>query len=808
MLLIAPLWWCRLAGKLVASLGDEWRRDEERRASEALHDAAETRRKLARHGVRLAHLAHELSHARERMSALRAALGPVDTFAVCVDDLRESTNRHVKDAARSVEVRGALRQAEADLVAASTSVARGRRSAVKIEILLGGEADLVQELQHGQSQQQALEKTMRRRSEQLRLAHLKASAAEHRAYHQLMHHRNALAPLVPPPRPTAARNLLASPPSEPELAGLVAGSGATPDAEPRPRKHRKHAPPSEREGDAGLVPTAGGDHDTGDDGDSAAMGGMEDGDDEEHIAVRLEARTLLAAPPPPTPPPTPAHQMPALLTVRADELLFDSAAAESVSRDIARTALAASADLALAASSVHAGYRFGSRAGCALGDDASALGDDASAAAADFLDEAKAALQVVGGGAPPTDHGHLGCPDHTERKGHEWHGLQSIDGASAVPANAAAALGMLLEQTARVLTRVDDDVTALSAKQDKARTSLRAAHRDALRHALHMSDEAAALDAERMALGERRAAADREVRELRDEIARAREPLTVIDGALASRCREACEQLHEAERLGVVIHARCEGGARLMRAAHERISLNVGGVPFETSLATLCSQPSVLSTMLTSSAAAPRDARGAIFLDRDASRFRHVLAFLRTGALPTGARHEALQRELLAEAKWLQMPPLISALESELDVREPRGLQLKRVSREAALGATCGDFERLLELLYTEAASCARRGLHQCQVGFTQSKLVHGRRYRSDVDSLWDATVSDEGLHRLLSSSAAQELLLSRLTEDNMTAQMKSLSKSEASHGEGGGRGRQWVSTTSHVLTVVIRATS
>lgn len=148
------------------------------------------------------------------------------------------------------------------------------------------------------------------------------------------------------------------------------------------------------------------------------------------------------------------------------------------------------------------------------------------------------------------------------------------------------------------------------------------------------------------------------------------------------------------------------------------------------------------------------------------------------------------------------MGSLVSVLEAELGTREPRGHELMRVSRDAALGDTRGDFDRLLELIYTETASCARRGLQNCALGFPQKKSVHGRIFHSDVDGLWDATVHDETLHRLLSSSSTQELLLSRLMEDSMHATIRSLSKSEAAHGE---RSQQWVSTTSHVILVAIR---
>ena len=47
-------------------------------------------------------------------------------------------------------------------------------------------------------------------------------------------------------------------------------------------------------------------------------------------------------------------------------------------------------------------------------------------------------------------------------------------------------------------------------------------------------------------------------------------------------------------------------------------------------------------------------------LPRDPLIFRHVLGFLRTGALPPQVVHRALYRE----AEWLRMPTLLAALEA------------------------------------------------------------------------------------------------------------------------------------------------
>ena len=74
--------------------------------------------------------------------------------------------------------------------------------------------------------------------------------------------------------------------------------------------------------------------------------------------------------------------------------------------------------------------------------------------------------------------------------------------------------------------------------------------------------------------------------------------------------------------------------------------------------------------------ARPRDDNGALFLDRDGAVFRLVLSWLRTGVLPA-QRNELAQRELLAEARWLQMDTLVAALEAELEAFEPKGQLLR-----------------------------------------------------------------------------------------------------------------------------------
>ena len=332
------------------------------------------------------------------------------------------------------------------------------------------------------------------------------------------------------------------------------------------------------------------------------------------------------------------------------------------------------------------------------------------------------------------------------------------------------------------------------AKGGSWREWLRKLHRASIEQVLEAEEMARSLHSTADDLTTRRQQVAAEQSALLDEIEMTKSPLATLSAHLADRCRAACERLTALEASQRELERRADGFASLLRGSVARVHLNVGGSLYDTTLGTLCSQPSLLADLLgRPDADLPRDSAGRIFLDRDGSIFRLVLSWLRTGVLPA-QRNELLQRELLAEARWLQMDSLVSALEAELGTLEPRGLLLKRLSRQAVIDTTHGDFERLVALIFEQVNQAAERGKRQCTLGFTQQKTVHGRVFTSEGDVSWDATISDESLHRLLSSAQMQRLLLSTLTEDNLEAELKSLSKN-VSLGEGM---EQWVSTTSH----------
>ena len=59
------------------------------------------------------------------------------------------------------------------------------------------------------------------------------------------------------------------------------------------------------------------------------------------------------------------------------------------------------------------------------------------------------------------------------------------------------------------------------------------------------------------------------------------------------------------------------------------IRINVGGVHYETLLATLCSEESMLASMFSGKHKLERDKDGCPFIDRPGGPFLHILNFLR-----------------------------------------------------------------------------------------------------------------------------------------------------------------------------------
>lgn len=97
------------------------------------------------------------------------------------------------------------------------------------------------------------------------------------------------------------------------------------------------------------------------------------------------------------------------------------------------------------------------------------------------------------------------------------------------------------------------------------------------------------------------------------------------------------------------------------------VRLSIGGVPFTTSAQTLTKCPDTFFSVLLSGRHASRtDANGALFIDRSVDAFPALLAWLRSGELPSSLEDKL---SLLTEAEYYSVAPLVSTLDDLVDGR-------------------------------------------------------------------------------------------------------------------------------------------
>ncbi|CAL1546230.1 unnamed protein product [Lymnaea stagnalis] len=97
------------------------------------------------------------------------------------------------------------------------------------------------------------------------------------------------------------------------------------------------------------------------------------------------------------------------------------------------------------------------------------------------------------------------------------------------------------------------------------------------------------------------------------------------------------------------------------------ITLNVGGILYTTTTATLLKYPeSMLGSLLSHNLPSTKDAHGQLFIDRDGHIFRHILNFLRSSQLCLPSNFKELDL-LSAEADFYQICPLIEAINEYRD---------------------------------------------------------------------------------------------------------------------------------------------
>ena len=97
---------------------------------------------------------------------------------------------------------------------------------------------------------------------------------------------------------------------------------------------------------------------------------------------------------------------------------------------------------------------------------------------------------------------------------------------------------------------------------------------------------------------------------------------------------------------------------------NEPITLNVGGIKYQTTKLTLstASTNNVLYKMFEGNFSTKPSKDGSHFIDRDGTHFRYILNFLRDGYLNISYDRQII-KELLQEAKYYQIQPLIKELE-------------------------------------------------------------------------------------------------------------------------------------------------
>ncbi|KAK3106371.1 hypothetical protein FSP39_018737 [Pinctada imbricata] len=107
----------------------------------------------------------------------------------------------------------------------------------------------------------------------------------------------------------------------------------------------------------------------------------------------------------------------------------------------------------------------------------------------------------------------------------------------------------------------------------------------------------------------------------------------------------------------------------------EIVCLNVGGVIYTTTRATLCTYPdSMLGAMFSGNYGFTKDENGCCFIDRDGTMFKHILAFLRSNSLilPDNFTEFDLLKN---EAEFYQIQPLLDAL-GEFGKKESKFLEV------------------------------------------------------------------------------------------------------------------------------------
>lgn len=91
------------------------------------------------------------------------------------------------------------------------------------------------------------------------------------------------------------------------------------------------------------------------------------------------------------------------------------------------------------------------------------------------------------------------------------------------------------------------------------------------------------------------------------------------------------------------------------------VTLNVGGIHFTTTKATLMAQESMLQSLFSDRFPLQLQSDGSVFIDRDGTHFRYVLNFLRDGHIEIPQDTEKLA-ELIREAEYYSLTNMVNFL--------------------------------------------------------------------------------------------------------------------------------------------------
>ena len=158
------------------------------------------------------------------------------------------------------------------------------------------------------------------------------------------------------------------------------------------------------------------------------------------------------------------------------------------------------------------------------------------------------------------------------------------------------------------------------------------------------------------------------------------------------------------------------------------LHLNVGGVHYTTTRATLCRYPnSMLGAMFNGSMPTTKDSNGHYFIDRDGAMFHHILNYLRSASLVLPVSFQLLE-SLALEADFFQIEPLIQEIN-----------ELRRKESEVP-NTTVG---RLVEVIEVRTGSTATMPTNNSRV----KTIISGRC--DIISSLPVIFVGPEKLHHI-----------------------------------------------------------